>query len=86
MFIRTQDRQKLIPISSCLVIKVDEKGNVIVPFSNKFNCILGHYATKEKSVQILNEIQESIQLEQQHISEYSENKNYNNGIYEMPNK
>jgi hypothetical protein len=84
MFIRTQDRQKLISDSALKSIKIDNKGSVL-GISNKLSIhSLGSYKNNNRSMEILNEMQRAIQADYQNILSDSKILNYDSGVYIMP--
>ena len=84
MFIRTQDRQKLISDSALESIKINDKGDVL-GISNKSSIYsLGSYKNNNRSMEILNEMQRAIQADYQNILSDSKILNYDSGVYIMP--
>ena len=91
MYIRTQDREKLIPINNLTIALESEQrmiySNNIVAYSNNNNnyYILGFYKTKDRAIEILDDIQKTLQCcFSCNVSSSSKIPNYKDGIYVMP--
>jgi len=86
LWIRSQDKEILLKIN-----ELETEANMIIAFDgNKYQC-LGTYKSKERALEILDEIQEHIQKQGQSYILTDEKglpaglRNYGN-IYEMPEK
>ena len=90
--IRTQDREKLLEVSNVKVEKVNY-GDCAIPCSSydlqSTSYIIGTYATKERALQVLDEIQEVIKngAETYILNGKSDTVSRTYGIfYQMPKK
>lgn len=84
MYIRTQDREKLIPINN-LTIALESEQRMIYSNNNNNYYILGFYKTKDRAIEILDDIQKTLQCcFSCNVSSSSKIPNYKDGIYVMP--
>ena len=92
LWIRSQDKEVLLNIKgiqyqNCKLVENETvEANILIGFYNCYdNEILGEYETKERALEILDEIQERIK----HINKFSlVNEDYecDDCVYEMPEK
>lgn len=90
LWVRSQDKEKLLKINglqyqNCKLVENETvEANILIGFYSPYeNEILGEYKTKERAIEVLDEIQEKIK----HINKFSlVNEDYecDDCVYEMP--
>ena len=89
MWVRTQDKMQLVKINE-IHIKVDEDGFVGIWVDDKKESLkyfLGTYKSKERAIEVLDEIQNKIEGKRVLIDAYGGieiKKKDNNKVYQMP--